>query len=500
MVFTVRELSDNVTEKVGLDKRTIIMRKLGFREKVGYGLGDTASNIVFQVVLNFMMYFYTDVFGITAAAAGTLMLVVRLFDMVTDPVMGGIADRTSTRWGKYRPYLIWVAIPYGLLAVAAFTTPDFTDNNKLIYAYISYALLMTAYTAINIPYGALGGVMTDNPNERGELQGYRFTLAMVGSFIVNSSLLYLVATMGAGNNQQGFQYAMAVLAVVAFVCFVLCFLFTKERTPPESPRNERSVGDNFKGIINDFVSLIRSNREWAVVATATFFLLLIAVMRGGSTLYYTKYVLVCQEGSLISLGLISYDMCVPSELGTAFLTIGTIGSIVGAIVTILLSRSICKTVIFKMAAIGFTVASVGMYFVASNMIWAALIFNTMIGFFHIMMISLVFAMTADCVDWGELVTKKRATAMTFSGHLFALKLGAAIGGSLLGWILAAYGYQEPINGVDQTQSGYAMEGISLLMTIFPAVCGIVVLGLGWVYKLNSQTIHKVQAELAKRST
>jgi GPH family glycoside/pentoside/hexuronide:cation symporter len=475
------------------------MIKLTLKEKVGYGLGDTASNIVFQVVLNFMMYFYTDIFGITAAAAGTLMLVVRLFDMVTDPIMGGIADRTSTRWGKYRPYLIWIAIPYGLFAIAAFTTPDFSAGGKLFYAYISYALLMTAYTAINIPYGALGGVMTENPNERGEIQGYRFTMAMVGSFIVNSSLLYLVSRLGGGNDQQGFQYAMAVLSLVALVCFVLCFWATRERVVPEQIRDEVTFKDIIIGIFGDFLALVKRNREWAIVAAATFFLLLIAVMRGGSTLYYTKYFLTCKPDSILSLGVISYDMCNASELGTAFFTIGTLGSIIGAILTIFLTRHVCKTVIFKVAALGFTFMSAGMYFITPSMVWVALFLNTMIGFFHIIMIALVFAMTADSVDWGEYVTGKRATAMTFSGHLFALKMGAAIGGALLGWTLAAYGYQEPINDIDQIQTANALTGILMLMTLFPAVCGVVVYFCGRQYKLTGSRLLEIQAELKSRA-
>lgn len=476
------------------------MLKLTLKEKVGYGLGDTASNIVFQVVLNFMMYFYTDVFGITAAAAGTLMLVVRLFDMVTDPIMGGIADRTSTRWGKYRPYLIWVAIPYGLFAIAAFTTPDFSAGGKLFYAYISYALLMTAYTAVNIPYGALGGVMTEDPNERGEIQGYRFTMAMVGSFIVNSSLLYLVSRLGSGNEQMGFQYAMAVLSSVAFVCFLLCFWATQERVVPEPLRNENTLRDITVGIFDDFLTLVRRNREWAIIAAATFFLLLIAVMRGGSTLYYTKYFLACEPGSILSLGVISYDMCNASELGTAFFTIGTLGSIVGAILTIFLTRYICKTVIFKTAALSFIVISAGMTFIPPSMIWMALLFNTMIGFFHIIMIALVFAMTADSVDWGEYVTGKRATAMTFSGHLSALKMGAAIGGALLGWTLSAYGYQEPINDVDQIQTANALTGILMLMTLFPALCGVVVYLFARQYKLTGARLLEIQVELKSRVT
>ena len=475
------------------------MHRLSVKEKIGYGLGDTASNIVFQVVLNFMMFFYTDVFGITAAAAGTLMLVVRLFDMVTDPIMGGIADRTTTRWGSYRPYLLWVAIPYCLLAIAAFTTPDLSSNGKLWYAYLSYALLMTAYTAINIPYGALGGVMTANPHERGVIQGYRFALAMVGGFIVNSSLLYLVTHFGGEDQQQGFQYAMAALSLVALVCFVLCFLTTKERVAPENVRNEKSLFDAVVGIFKDFFLLVRSNREWLIIALASFFLLLIAVMRGGSTLYYAKYYLQCTANASISLGFMQFNLCDTAQLGTALLTIGTLGSIAGAVLTIIIARRVCKTLIFKAGACGFVFLCALMYFVPVNQLWTAIALHTAINFCHTIMVSMVFAMTADSVDWGEYVTGKRITAMTFSGHLFAIKFGAAIGGLLLGWILAGYGYQEPVNGVDQVQTGNALQGIVMLMTIFPALCGIVIFGFAMLYRLTTDRLAEIQQEIKLRT-
>lgn len=471
------------------------MNKLTLKEKVGYGLGDTASNIVFQVVLTFMMYFYTDVFGIGAAAAGTLMLVVRLFDVVTDPIMGGIADRTQTRWGKYRPYLVWVAVPYCFLAVIAFSTPDFTDSGKLLYAYITYALLMTAYTAINIPYGALGGAMTDDPNERGEIQGYRFTLAKVGGLIVNSSLLYLVLTLGNGDDQRGFQYAMGVLSTIAFVCFILCFWATKERVAPEEVRDEPTLWATTKGIFKDFKVLVSTNSQWALVAVATFFLLIIAVLRGGTTLYYTKYFLQCEPGMNLSLGVLTYDMCNKTQLGTAFITLDTLFSIAGAMVMIFLTRRFCKTVIFKWTTVAFILCSIALYFVQPNMIWTSLFLNSMNGFLHTMLIVLVFAMTADSVDWGEYVNGTRATAMTFSGHLFALKLGAAIGGAMLGWILAGYGYQEPVAGVEQVQSSLTLSGIVLLMTLFPAISAVFVFICGWLYRLNSSTLLEIQAEL-----
>ncbi len=474
------------------------MNKLTLKEKIGYGLGDTASNIVFQVVLNFMMYFYTDVFGIGAAAAGTLMLVVRLFDMITDPIMGGIADRTQTRWGKYRPYLVWVAIPYCFLAIVAFTTPDLAESGKLVYAYITYALLMTAYTAINIPYGALGGAMTADPNERGEIQGYRFSLAMVGSLIVNSSLLYLVKVLGDGNEPLGFQYAMGVLSIVAFVCFILCFLATKERVAPETVRDEPTMFDTTKGIFNDFRVLVTTNSQWALIAAATFFLLIIAVLRGGATLYYTGYFLQCEPDMGLSLIVVTYNFCDKAQLGTAFLVMATLLSIAGAMTTIVLTRKLCKTVIFKWSAVAFIACCIALYFVKPTMIYTALFFNSMNGYFHTILIALVFAMTADSVDWGEYITRKRDTAMTFSGHLFALKLGAAIGGALLGWLLAGYDYQAPINDVEQVQSSLTLSGIVLLMTLFPAISAVFVFLCGWFYRLTSGKLLEIQASLNER--
>jgi GPH family glycoside/pentoside/hexuronide:cation symporter len=202
-------------------------QNLTFREKLGFGLGDTASNIVYQAVMNILLYFYTDVYGITAAAAGTLMIVVRLFDAITDPVMGAVADRTRSRHGRYRPWMLWIAIPYGILAVTAFITPSADMGTKLVYAYISYALLMTAYTAINIPYSALGGVMTGDSEERANLQTWRFAMAMLGGFLVTTAIVPLAQLLGGGdepeNFQLGYPLAMMIMAIIGVLCFIGCF-------------------------------------------------------------------------------------------------------------------------------------------------------------------------------------------------------------------------------------------------------------------------------------
>jgi GPH family glycoside/pentoside/hexuronide:cation symporter len=256
-------------------------------EKFGYGLGDAASNIVYQAVINVLMYFYTDVYGIEAAAAGTLMLVVRLFDAVTDPAMGAIADRTRTRHGRYRPWMLWVAVPYGVLAVAAFITPGADMGTKLVYAYISYALLMTAYTAVNVPYSALGGVMTGDSEERGNLQTWRFAMAMLGGFLVTFSIFKLAALIGGGeepeNYQFGFPIAAAILAAVAVVCFLLCFKLTKEYVYAEQKEKRRWFQD---------LAAMFSNSQWWVLALATLIIMTRGAMQGGTKAYFVDYYLI----------------------------------------------------------------------------------------------------------------------------------------------------------------------------------------------------------------
>ena len=467
-------------------------QRLSVREKIGYGLGDTASNIVFQAIINFMMNFYTDVFGITAAAVGTLMLVVRVFDMFTDPIMGGIADRTETRWGKYRPYLIWTSIPYAILAVLVFTTPDLSQSNKLIYAYITYALLMTAYTAVNIPYSALGGVITGDSKERAEIQAYRFVMAMVGGFIVSSSMLGLVAAFGQGNDARGYQLAMVLLAFIALVCFVLCFLLTRERVPPTEIRNESTVLESFLAIWIDLYKLLVTNSQWAIQAAIAVFLLLLVSMRGSVTLYYTKYYLVCESPDQNSwMG----TLCEKQVLGSTFLTLGFVAAALGAATTIFLSRRFCKVSIFRVAGLMIILSSTTLYFIPKTLVLLSLGVFMSTQYFQIMLVSNMFAMVADTVDYGEYKTGRRVTAMTFSAHLFALKAGLAIGGACSGWMLAWYGYAEAIDGVDQTQTEQALHGILIIFSLVPAGLATIVGLFGLIYKLDDKTLAKIQAAI-----
>jgi len=431
------------------------MQRLALKEKFGYGLGDTASNIVFQVVINFMLYFYTDVFGITAAAAGTLMLAVRMFDAVTDPIMGGIADRTRTRWGSYRPYLLWVCIPYGILAVLTFTTPDFSEGGKLIYAYITYALLMTTYTAINIPYSALGGVITSDPQERASVQSWRFMLAMVGGALVAAATLPLVEFFGNGNEQKGFQMAMVVLSVIAVACFVACFALTKERENPAKSVKRESI-------FSDFASVLR-NDQWVIIAAITFVLLVTVAMKGGVTPYYVQYYLNSKSSI------------------TLFLTSGMLAGVAGAMFANVLTRKYCKVRVMQVASVGLVVVYTALAFVPRDQYALALGLSIASNFVHMILIPYLFSAVADTVDYGLQRWGKGAMAMSYSGHLLALKIGIALGGALTGWILAYVGYQP-----NEMQSETALDGIVFLYCWASAIAGVILFVLFKFYRLNRE--------------
>ena len=432
------------------------MQRLPVTEKFGYGLGDLASNIVFQVVINFMMYFYTDVFGIGAAAVGTLMLVVRMFDAITDPLMGGIADRTKTRWGRYRPYLVWVAIPYGILAVMTFTTPDLSDSGKLVYAYITYALLMTAYTAINIPYSALGGVITSDPQERASVQSWRFMLAMAGGALVTASTLPLVDFFGDGDRQYGFQMAMVVLSILAVLAFFGCFALTREREDPTEKAEKQNI-------LGDFLSVLK-NDQWVLIAVITFVLLVAVAMRGAATPYYVEYY-HGGDGTMISV----------------FMTSGMLAGIAGAMFANWLSAHACKVKVMKWAAVGIIVFHGTLLFIPPGQMMLALVFMTIANFCHMILIPYLFSAVADTVDYGLDRWGKGAMAMSFSGHLLALKIGIAFGGALTGWILAFSGYQP-----NTEQTSTALNGILFNLAGSQVVAGLFILACMAFYKLNRE--------------
>lgn len=440
-------------------------------EKIGYGLGDTASNLVFQTLMLLQAYFYTDIFGISAAAMGTLFISVRVMDAVTDPVMGAICDRTTTRWGKFRPYLLWLCVPFAITCVVTFTTPDLEPVGKLIYAYITYGLLMLVYTAINIPYCALGGVLTPDTRERVSLNSYRFFLATAGGVLVASATLPLVKHLGHGNDQKGYQLAMAIFGILAIFMFLACFLLTKERVVQASSRQTNFWRD---------IKVLFTNDQWVVIAILNFILLIPIVIRSSAAAYYIKW----YAGR--------------KDLITLFLTTGMAAAMIGAALASPLTRRLSKVKAYILIQVAIFIFSAGLFFVGPDQIgWMFVLFG-MVQFFVQMGSPILWAMMADTVDYGEYKTGRRITGLVFSGAIFTQKMGVALGGAILGWLLGYFGYHD-ISETQVVQPVSAVKGIVLLFTIIPAGWHLLVIGVVTRYRLTDNRCDEIRAELDRRT-
>lgn len=454
--------------------------KLSFVEKIGYGVGDTASNLFFQTFMLFLLYFYTDVYGLPPAIVGTMFLITRIWDAVNDPLMGMIADRTETRWGKFRPYLWWLALPFGVIGVSMFVTPGFGLTGKIIYAYVTYTLMMMAYTAINVPYSSLMAVMTPNSLQRTVLSTYRFIAAFAGAFIVQGSVMTLVRQFGGGNESLGWQWTMAVLSGLAVVLFLITFFTTRERVHP--PREQKSA------LKQDFKDLI-TNGPWLLIAGATVFQLIFIVIRNSAMIYYFKYYVQDQT-------LLLFNRSVDLPFGTfssTFMMLGTATTIVGALFTKTFTRRLDK----KNTYAGFmAIGALGclLFFVLQPQ-QVLLIYGlqAVVSFFLGPVAVLQWAMYTDTADYGEWVNGRRSTGLIMSASLFAIKLGLTIGGAMVGWILAFYGFQ-----ANQAQSGDALLGIRLLMSLYPAVAGVIGSALIIFYPLNNTRMVEIEQDLESR--
>lgn len=441
---------------------------LKVKEKIAYGLGDTASNIIFQTVMMFLLIFYTDVVGLSPAAVGTLFLVVRVFDAITDPLMGSLADRTRTRWGQFRPYLLWLAIPFGLISVLAFTTPDLSDSNKLIYAFVTYTLLMMVYTAINIPYCALGGVLTASPSERVSVQSYRFVFAMLGGVIVASCTLPLVDWFGSGDSAKGYQLTMTAMSLFGVVLFLLCFLGTKERI--SAPKAQKA---NFWVEIKH----LWQNDQARILCITGIFLLTGQVLKFTLAVYYVKYFLLRED------------------LITAFMTTGMVGSMLGCALAQVLAKKICKIKAYIGLQIIAAIICILSYFIAADQIIMAFIAFFLWKFFLDMATPLLWAKMADAIDYGQWKTGVRITGMVYSTIIFFIKLGVALGGALAGWALAYYGYQADVEQTEATKSG-----ILLSFTLYPAIGSLLVAVVMKWYILDDKKVEQIQSELNAANT
>lgn len=442
-------------------------QKLSFKEKVGYSLGDTASHFVWDMVGFWLLFFYTDVYGISAAAAGTIMLVARFWDMAIDPIIGVVSDRTNTRWGKFRPYILFGAIPYAVLAILTFTTPNFGEIGKIIYAGATYVLLMTAYAFINLPYSALGAVMTDDTYERAGLNTYRFIAGFTGQFVVTGLALTLAEFFGGGNKAQGFQYTVFLFAALSLVFFFITFKTTKERVqPPKEQKNS----------LKEDVANLFKNQAWVILALVGIISFIMFAMQNAAIAYYFKYYLGREDNVQL------------------FNVLGT----VALIVALPLSKPLAKRFGNKNVFIGSSLIS-GLFFMLIYLpgvtdITTIYVFNIIAKMAYAPAVPLLWTMIADSADYGEWKSGRRSTGLYFSAAVFAQKAGWGIGAAIAGWILTTSQF---VPNVPQSET--AITGIKLLVSVIPGIlymsCAIFMI----FYKIDKKTTDQMKIDLeAKR--
>ncbi len=440
--------------------------KLSVKEKLGYGVGDMAANFVFQTLLAFQLIFYTETFGIKAAAAATLILVVGIGSAFFDPIMGILADRTNTRWGRFRPWILWTAVPFGIVAVLAFSTPAFSPSGKLLYAYITFTLLMAVYSANNVPYSALTGVITGDMKERTSLSSYRQFFANSSAFIVQVLGLPMVLYFGRGNRAKGYQMTMGVFAVLAVIFFCITFFTTKERIQPD-PSQKTSLGQDLKDL--------GKNTPWVVLFTVTVLIFIGLSMRSATMLYYFKY---CSGNE---------------KLFSSFNFVGLGSVIVGVMCsTAMVKRYGSKPLFIGALAVSSAFAGALILVPATSI---PLVFGLEAGrqFAWGLTAPLLWAMMADVADFSEWKTGRRATAMVFAATVFGLKAGLSIGRAIAAWILSVFGYVP-----NAVQSAHSILGIKLLASVFAAIVFFIGVACLFLYKIDAETGARMADELAER--
>lgn len=436
------------------------------KECIAYALGDTATNLVWRTLMTFLGFFYTDVYGISPAAMGTLLLVSRILDGLSDVGMGVIADRTQTRWGKFRPWILWTAVPFGILTVLTFTTPDLGETGKIVYAFLTYNALMIVFTASNVPYSAMTGVISPNPAERTRLSSFRFGGAFVGALLTLGLNQPLVNLFGQGDDTVGYKWTMVVFAVVAVVFFLITFAMTNERVKPapvEKINLWKDLGDLFR------------NRAWFVLFLVGLSLITVNTLRQGSTMYYFAYFLDSKG------------------LAGMYFVITTIGAFIGAVLTAKLVALFSRKAVILGAFAVMAFGSLAMYSVSREGVVPVFVLGFIIEAASGPIVTLFFAMLADASDFSELKMGRRATGLVYSAGTVSFKFGSGIGGSLVGFVLAGTGYV-----ADVPQTPEALNGIKVLMSLLPAAGCFVGMAAFMLYPISDAKLEEIRAELEQR--
>jgi len=442
------------------------MTQLTMKDKIGYGLGDTACGFVWQATMFLLAYFYTDVFGLSAGIMGTLFLVSRVLDAVTDPLMGLLVDRTRTRHGQFRPFLLWGAIPFGIVCMLTFYTPDFSAQGKIIYACATYILLTLVYTFVNVPYCAMPGVITADPKERHALQSWRFFLAAAGSLAISGIALPLVSIIGKGDEQVGYFGAMCVLGLTGVVLLYVCFFTTKERYTFEVQPGSTVAKD---------LRLLLGNGQWRIMCAFKMMATCSNVVRGGATLYFVKYVMD------------------HPEMATQFLLYGSLATMFGSLCSSRLLGRFDRVTAFKWIIVAYSLISLLIFFTPAEHIALIFALNILFLFVFNTTTPLQWLMASDVVDYEESRSGRRLDGLVFSTYLFSLKIGLAIGGAVVGWILAWVNY----SASSSVQPVEVLTTIKILFCVVPVVLYAGMFIMLSFYKLTDDRVEAISQQLIK---
>lgn len=473
----------------------ITSQKLTIKEKIGYSLGDLAANLVFQTLMTYLAYFYTDIYGLSPTHASIIMLVVGLIAaIIFNPIIGMLADRTSTKWGKFRPWILWTAVPLGIIALMAFTTPNFSYQGKVIYAVVTYTLLLILYAGNNLPYSALSGVITGDMSERNSLSAYRFVAVMFAQFFVQVFMLSIIKSAGDGDKAIGIEKVMTVLAIIGTIMLLITFLTTKERIVPK-PEQKSSVKEDLRDLIR--------NKPWLIMLALTMLVFVTLSMKGGAYVYYFENYVNKEQLTLFiepildflsSIGINTFGNDPVSAGFGLFNAGGIIFMIVGITMSKTLADKFGKRNVFGLFLFVSTLFIMAFYFFSKTSI--ALMFFSQIlhGFFYGITIPLLWAMIADVADYSEWKNNRRATAIIFSAMLVGLKAGLSIGGAMTTSLLGYFDYIP--NSLKQTEN--TINGIKLLVSIFPAIPFLIGVGLLFFYEINKKMEVEIEFDLKQK--
>ncbi|AUV03541.1 MFS transporter [Enterobacteriaceae bacterium ENNIH1] len=444
--------------------------KLSVREKIGYGLGDAGGTVITCLIMNFLTFFYTDIFGLTPALVGTLFMALRVFDAISDPVMVIIADRTQSRWGRFRPWQLWIALPVGIIGVLTFTVPEASMTVKIAWAFGTYLLLSVGYTAINVPYCALINTMTTRHSEVISCQSWRFVLCGVAGFLVSVGLPWLVSTLGKGNAAQGYQLGVGVLCAIAVVMFLCCFFWVRERVP---------LSTMGKFTLREHMAGLRKNDQLLLMLLMSFLLINVFNIRGGGYMYFITYVL---QGS--------------TGYTSLFFTMVTFASILGSVLVNPLSKRLDTVKLYYSTNLALAALSVMMWFLPTGPAWQTLWLAVILGNGVILgfTLPLHFSLMAFADDYGEWKTGVRSSGMNFAFNLFCIKLAWASSAVIISLVFIFVAYQPGAGN----QTPASLQGITAMETLLPALFHLLLAFTIRVCKLNNPMMARIATDLRQR--